>query len=115
MPRDSTITREKLIRAAEYLFAATMTLSHLSHLAEDLIFYTTDEAAYAELPDAMATGSSRMPQKKNPDVLELTPGEIAEQLGRSESSVHGLHHRGRRVLQGHLRDLECAPVTRRAA
>jgi len=67
--------------AAEYLFAATMTLSHLSHLAEDLIFYTTDEAAYAELPDAMATGSSRMPQKKNPDVLELARGHAGRAIG----------------------------------
>jgi len=67
--------------AAEYLFAATMTLSHLSHLAEDLIFYTSDEAAYAELPDSMATGSSRMPQKKNPDVLELTRGHAGRAIG----------------------------------
>ena len=67
--------------AAEYLFAVTMTLSHLSHLAEDLIFYTTDEAAYAELPDAMATGSSRMPQKKNPDVLELARGHAGRAIG----------------------------------
>src|SRR6185369_5778524 len=67
--------------AAEYLFAATLTLSHLSHLAEDLIFYTTDEAAYAELPDAMATGSSRMPQKKNPDVLELARGHAGRAIG----------------------------------
>ncbi len=67
--------------AAEYLFAATMTLSHLSHLAEDLIFYTSDEAAYAELPDAMATGSSRMPQKKNPDVLELARGHAGRAIG----------------------------------
>src|SRR5206468_2671398 len=61
--------------------AATITLSHLSHLAEDLIFYTTDEAAYAELPDAMATGSSRMPQKKNPDVLELARGHAGRAIG----------------------------------
>ncbi len=67
--------------AAEYLFAATMTLSHLSHLAEDLIFYTSDEAAYAELPDSMATGSSRMPQKKNPDVLELARGHAGRAIG----------------------------------
>jgi argininosuccinate lyase len=67
--------------AAEYLFAATMTLSHLSRLAEDLIFYTTDEAAYAELPDNMATGSSRMPQKKNPDVLELARGHAGRAIG----------------------------------
>jgi RNA polymerase sigma-70 factor (ECF subfamily) len=47
----------------------------------------------------------------------LTPGEIAERLGRSENSIHGLHHRGRRALQSHLRQLECAPATarRRAA
>ena len=67
--------------AAEYLFAATMLLTHLSRLAEDLIFITSDEAAYAELPDAFATGSSRMPQKKNPDVLELTRGHAARALG----------------------------------
>ena len=67
--------------AAEYLFAATMLLSHLSRLAEDLIFYTSDEAAYAELPDSMATGSSRMPQKKNPDVLELARGHAGRAIG----------------------------------
>jgi argininosuccinate lyase len=58
-----------------------MLLTHLSRLAEDLIFFTSDEAAYAELPDAMATGSSRMPHKKNPDVLELARGNAARMLG----------------------------------
>jgi RNA polymerase sigma-70 factor (ECF subfamily) len=48
-------------------------------------------------------------------LVGLTPGEIAERLGRSENSVHGLHHRGRRAVQQELRRLECAPVTRRAA
>jgi argininosuccinate lyase len=67
--------------AAEYLFASSLLLSHLSRLAEDLIFFTSDEAAYAELPDAMATGSSRMPQKKNPDVLELARGYAARSIG----------------------------------
>ena len=67
--------------AAEYLFTASLTLTHLSRLAEDLIFFTSDEAGYAELPDALATGSSRMPQKKNPDVLELTRGYAARSLG----------------------------------
>jgi argininosuccinate lyase len=67
--------------AAEYLFAASLLLSHLSRLAEDLIFFTSDEAAYAELPDSMSTGSSRMPQKKNPDVLELTRGYAARTIG----------------------------------
>ena len=67
--------------AVEYLFCASLLLSHLSRLAEDLIFFTSDEAAYAELPDAMATGSSRMPQKKNPDVLELVRGHAARSIG----------------------------------
>jgi argininosuccinate lyase len=66
---------------AEYLFASSLLLSHLSRLAEDLIFFTSDEAGYAELPDALATGSSRMPQKKNPDVLELTRGYAARSIG----------------------------------
>jgi argininosuccinate lyase len=67
--------------AADYLSSASLLLTHLSRLAEDLIFFTSDEAAYAELPDAMATGSSRMPQKKNPDVLELARGYAARGIG----------------------------------
>jgi argininosuccinate lyase len=67
--------------AAEYLFASSLLLTHLSRLAEDLICFTSDEAAYAELPDAMATGSSRMPQKKNPDILELARGYAARGIG----------------------------------
>jgi RNA polymerase sigma-70 factor (ECF subfamily) len=45
-------------------------------------------------------------------LVGLTPGEIAERLGRSENSIHGLHHRGRRAVQQELRRLECAPVTK---
>ncbi|HLJ75533.1 MAG TPA: argininosuccinate lyase [Thermoanaerobaculia bacterium] len=67
--------------AAEYLFASALLLSHLSRLAEDLIFFTSDESNYAELPDALATGSSRMPQKKNPDVLELLRGHAGRAIG----------------------------------
>ena len=67
--------------ALDYLFSATVMLSHLSRLAEDLIFFTSDEAGYAELPDALATGSSRMPQKKNPDVLELIRGHAGRSIG----------------------------------
>ncbi|HET7435952.1 MAG TPA: argininosuccinate lyase, partial [Thermoanaerobaculia bacterium] len=67
--------------AAEYLFASSLLLNHLSKLAEDLIFFTSDEANYAELPDSLATGSSRMPHKKNPDVLELTRGHAGRALG----------------------------------
>ena len=65
----------------EYLFASSLLLSHLSRLAEDLIFFSSDEVSMAELPDALATGSSRMPQKKNPDVLELVRGHAARAIG----------------------------------
>ena len=47
-------------------------------------------------------------------VVGLTPGEIADRLGRTESSIHGLHHRGRRALQRELRALETSPSTRPA-
>jgi argininosuccinate lyase len=55
--------------AADYLHASALHLSHLSRLAEDLVFFSSDEAGFVELPDALATGSSRLPHKKNPDVL----------------------------------------------
>jgi RNA polymerase sigma-70 factor, ECF subfamily len=45
-------------------------------------------------------------------LVGLTPGEIADQMSRTESSIHGLHHRGRRALQHELARLEAAPVTR---
>jgi RNA polymerase sigma-70 factor, ECF subfamily len=45
-------------------------------------------------------------------LVGLTPGEIATRLGRSENSIHGLHHRGRRAIQQELRRLECGPVTK---
>jgi argininosuccinate lyase len=67
--------------AIDYLSAASLLLSHLSRLAEDVIFFSTDEAGFIELPDALATGSSRMPQKKNPDVLELVRGHAARAIG----------------------------------
>jgi len=46
-------------------------------------------------------------------LVGLTPGEIAERLGRSENAIHGLHHRGRRAVQQELRRLDCGPVTAR--
>jgi argininosuccinate lyase len=67
--------------AAEYLFVGSLLLVHLSRLAEDLIVYSSDEFAFVELPDALATGSSRMPQKKNPDVLELVRGHAGRSIG----------------------------------
>lgn len=66
---------------ADYLHAAAVLLGHLSRMAEDLIFFQTDECRFVELPDALSTGSSRMPQKKNPDVLELVRGHAGRSIG----------------------------------
>jgi argininosuccinate lyase len=65
----------------EFVNAAAMTMMHLSRLAEDLIIYSTQEFALIKLGDAIATGSSIMPQKKNPDSLELIRGKSARVFG----------------------------------
>jgi len=56
-------------------------MMHLSRLAEDLIIYSTQEFGFIKLGDAIATGSSLMPQKKNPDSLELIRGKSARVFG----------------------------------
>ena len=67
--------------AAEYLFCATMIGIHVSKLAEQIILYTTAEFGFFELSDSFSTGSSLMPQKKNPDVFELTRGKAGALIG----------------------------------
>jgi argininosuccinate lyase len=61
--------------AATFLYACATTMVHLSRLAEDLIILSGDEHHFFELSDALSTGSSMMPQKKNPDPLELVRGK----------------------------------------
>jgi argininosuccinate lyase len=61
----------------EYLFIAALIGIHLSRLAEQIVLYTTAEFGFFELSDAFATGSSLMPQKKNPDLFELTRAKAA--------------------------------------
>jgi argininosuccinate lyase len=67
--------------AAEYLFCATMIGIHLSKLAEQIVLFTSAEFGFFELSDSYSTGSSLMPQKKNPDVFELTRGKAGTLLG----------------------------------
>jgi argininosuccinate lyase len=67
--------------AAEFLFNAALLGTHLSRLAEALILYSSAEFGFVTLADAYSTGSSLMPQKKNPDVLELTRGKAGTLLG----------------------------------
>ena len=67
---------------ASYLYAAAMAMVHVSRLAEDLILFTSEEFGFFDLADASATGSSLMPQKKNPDPLELSRGKAGRAIGR---------------------------------
>jgi len=65
----------------EFLSAAAICMTHLSRLSEEMILWSTAEFGFIELPDAFATGSSIMPQKKNPDVPELVRGKAGRVIG----------------------------------
>ncbi|RTG93969.1 argininosuccinate lyase [Thermus scotoductus] len=67
--------------ALEVLSALNIGMLHLSRMAEELILYSTEEFGFVEIPDAFATGSSIMPQKKNPDILELIRAKAGRVLG----------------------------------
>jgi argininosuccinate lyase len=67
--------------ALDYLYAASTTMLHLSRLAEDWILYSSEEFGWLELGDGVTSGSSLMPQKKNPDSLELIRGKAGRVTG----------------------------------
>lgn len=67
--------------AAEFLFYAALAGVHLSKFSEQVVLYTSAEFGFFELSDAYSTGSSLMPQKKNPDVFELTRGKAGVLIG----------------------------------
>jgi argininosuccinate lyase len=67
--------------AASFHYACAMTMVHLSRLSEDLIIMCGDGLRFFELSDALSTGSSMMPQKKNPDPLELVRGKTGRAVG----------------------------------
>lgn len=75
---DAVASRDHLL---EFLSFGSILMVHLSRLAEDLILWCSQEFAFAELPDALSTGSSMMPQKKNPDGAELMRGKSGRVLG----------------------------------
>ncbi|HTM50454.1 MAG TPA: argininosuccinate lyase [Bryobacteraceae bacterium] len=72
--------------ALDFLYASTVTMLHLSRLAEDWILYSSEEFGWMALGDGVTSGSSLMPQKKNPDSLELIRGKS----GRVAGSFHSL-------------------------
>ena len=65
----------------DYHYFASMFMIHVSRLCTDLITWNTQEFAFIVLPDEFCTGSSMMPQKKNPDVLELARGKAGQVIG----------------------------------
>jgi argininosuccinate lyase len=67
--------------AAEFLFDSSMVMMHLSRLAEELILWSSSEFGFCSLPDAFCSGSSIMPQKKNPDACELIRGKTGRVYG----------------------------------
>ena len=69
--------------AIEFVDALSMLALHLSRWAEEMILFSTSAYGFVELPEAYSTGSSAMPQKKNPDLLELVRGKAARVLGCS--------------------------------
>ncbi len=67
--------------ALDFLYACSVTMIHLSRLAEDWILYSSEEFGWLELGDGVTSGSSLMPQKKNPDSLELIRGKSGRVMG----------------------------------
>ena len=78
-PMDAVSDRDYCV---ELVFACTLAFSHLSRIAEELVLWTSAEYGFAELDDSAATGSSMMPQKKNPDAAELVRGRAGTAAGR---------------------------------
>jgi argininosuccinate lyase len=66
---------------SEFIFAASTVMMHLSRFCEDLVLWSTDEFGFVDISDAYTTGSSIMPQKKNPDIAELIRGKTARVYG----------------------------------
>ncbi len=88
--------------AATFVYACSMAMVHLSRLAEDFILMTSEEFGFFELADQSATGSSMMPQKKNPDPLELVRGKA----GRSIGHLTGLLVTMKGLPTGYNKDLQ---------
>src|SRR5467141_1804507 len=88
--------------ALDYLFALTGIATHLSRLAEDLVIFASQEFSYVILPDEFSTGSSLMPQKKNPDCWELIRGKT----GRITGALLGLLTTLKGLPTSYQRDLQ---------
>lgn len=92
----------------ELLQISTQLMLHVSRISEDFIYFSSTPVGWVELPDAFCTGSSMMPQKKNPDILELVRGKTASVLGHANGMailIKGLptsYHRDLQQDKEHL-------------
>lgn len=73
--------------AIEFVNALSMLAAHLSRWAEEMILFSTQEYGFVALPEAYSTGSSAMPQKKNPDLLELVRGKSGRVIGNATALI----------------------------
>ncbi len=88
--------------ALDFLYACSVAMLHASRLAEDWIFYSSEEFGFLELGDEVTSGSSLMPQKRNPDALELLRGKT----GRVCASLQGLMMTLKGLPLSYNRDLQ---------
>ena len=77
---DATCDRDFVV---EFVNALSLLALHLSRWAEEMIIFSTQEFGFVQLPEAYSTGSSAMPQKKNPDLLELLRGKAGRVIGNA--------------------------------
>src|SRR5438309_8197822 len=84
---DATSDRDFVV---EFVSALSQLALHLSRWAEEMILFSTQEYGFISLPEAYSTGSSAMPQKKNPDLLELVRGKSGRVMGHATSLMMAL-------------------------
>lgn len=100
---DATSSRDHV---AEYVSAVAIMMTGLSRIAEDLVIWSTSEFSFIELGDAISSPSSAMPQKMNPDVLEITRAKAADTIGQLVSVLGAT----KGLATGYGRDLQQARV-----
>jgi argininosuccinate lyase len=96
---DATSTRDFV---AEYVAMVSILMTNLSKISEDFIIWSTSEFSFVELSDEFTSPSSVMPQKKNPDILELTRGKTAEVIGNLTAILTTI----KGLASGYGRDLQ---------
>jgi argininosuccinate lyase len=96
---DATSNRDVV---AEYVGHVAILMTNLSRIAEDLVIWSTSEFSFVELSDQFSSPSSVMPQKKNPDILELTRGKTARVIGNLVAILSNL----KGLASGYGRDLQ---------